>query len=259
MSPNDAPTTNIQRTTGTSTTGTSTNGVHYRAMRWEDLDDVTASFDRVWPQREGIAGTPLALPIARYLTLHYLEQSTWANVAELGDGTFAGVTLARVEGRPALFAQARDALETVRALINADPRGAQMLDMFEHVFLVREDILEEDSDVRADTQAELELFMVNPDVRGHGVGRALWEDLLGALRAMGVRAFFLHTDSSCDYGFYDHKGLTRVAERLAADHPEDAELAEGLTTDDQYIYRADLGDAALTGALDPAQDEVRGA
>ncbi|PAU68925.1 GNAT family N-acetyltransferase [Bifidobacterium criceti] len=254
MSPNDAPTTNIQRTTGTST-----NGVHYRAMRWEDLDDVTACFDRVWPQREGIAGTPLALLIARYLTLHYVEQGTWANIAELGDGTFAGITLVRVEGHPTLFPQAHDALEETRALINADPRGAQMLDMFEHGFFVREDILEEDSDVRADTQAELELFMVNPDVRGHGVGRALWEDLLGALRAMGVRAFFLHTDSSCDYGFYDHKGLVRVAERIAADHPEDADLTEGLNTDDQYIYRADLNNTALTGALNPAQDEVRGA
>ncbi len=254
MSPNDAPTTNIQRTTGTST-----NGVHYRAMRWEDLDDVTACFDRVWPQREGIAGTPLAVLIARYLTLHYVEQGTWANIAELGDGTFAGITLVRVEGHPTLFPQAHDALEETRALINADPRGAQMLDMFEHGFLVREDILEEDSDVRADTQGELELFMVNPDVRGHGVGRALWEDLLGALRAMGVRAFFLHTDSSCDYGFYDHKGLVRVAERIAADHPEDADLAEGLNTDDQYIYRADLNNTALTGALNTAQDEVRGA
>lgn len=97
--------------------------------------------------------------------------------------------------------------------------------------------------------------MVNPDVRGAGVGGALWRQLLAALRSMGVRAFFLHTDSNCDFGFYDHKGLSRVAERLAADHPEDADLAPGMNTDDQFIYRADLASGAFRGT----QGEVCGA
>ena len=141
----------------------------------------------------------------------------------------------------------------------ADPRGAATVTMFEDGFFVREGILEEDSDVTATTQAELELFMVNPDVRGAGVGGALWRQLLAALRSMGVRAFFLHTDSSCDFGFYDHKGLSRVAERLAADHPEDADLAPGMNTDDQFIYRADLASGALGGAFRGTQGEVCGA
>ena len=101
--------------------------------------------------------------------------------------------------------------------------------------------------------------MVNPGVRGAGVGGALWRKLLAALRSVDVRAFFLHTDSSCDYGFYDHKGIIRVAERIAADHPEDANLAPGMNTDDQFIYRADLAGTALGGAFDGAQGEVCGA
>ncbi|PLS27382.1 acetyltransferase, GNAT family [Bifidobacterium anseris] len=234
--------------------------VHYRPMRWEDLDAVTDCFDLVWPQRESIAGTPLATLIARYLTLHYLELSTWSNLAETDDGVFAGITLARVAGAPTLFPQAHDELERVRSLILADPRGAAVVAMLEDGFFVRERILEEDADVDETTQAELELFMVSPAVRGMGVGGALWRQLLDALRVMGVRAFFLHTDSSCDYGFYDHKGLTRVAARIAADHPEDADLAAGMNTDDQFIYRADLADAALGAAVDPHEDtEVRGA
>lgn len=254
MGANSQPHTN---TTPARTAGTL--AVSYRPMEWNDLNAVTICFDRVWPQREGIAGTPVAPLIARYLTLHYLEQSTWSNVAQTSAGEFAGITLARVVGRPALFPQAHGALEDVRAQLLADPRGARVIETLEDGFFVREGILEEDSDVTATTQAELELFMVNPDVRGAGVGGALWRQLLAALRSMDVRAFFLHTDSSCDYGFYDHKGLARVAERIAADHPEDARLAPGMDTDDQFIYRADLTDPALAGALNPAQDEVRGA
>ncbi|MFR0603333.1 GNAT family N-acetyltransferase [Bifidobacterium pseudolongum subsp. globosum] len=232
-----------------------TPAVSYRPMDWNDLDTVAACFDRVWPQGPALAGTPTALLVARYLTLHYLEQSTWSNVAVTAEDDFAGITLARVVGRPTLFPQAHEEFIRTRALLLADPRGAATVTMFEDGFFVREGILEEDSDVTATTQAELELFMVNPDVRGAGVGGALWRQLLAALRSMDVRAFFLHTDSSCDFGFYDHKGLSRVAERLAADHPEDADLAPGMNTDDQFIYRADLASGAFRGT----QGEVCGA
>lgn len=232
-----------------------TPAVSYRPMDWNDLDTVAACFDRVWPQGPALAGTPTALLVARYLTLHYLEQSTWSNVAVTAEGDLAGITLARVVGRPTMFPQAHEEFLRTRALLLADPRGAATVTMFEDGFFVREGILEEDSDVTATTQAELELFMVNPDVRGAGVGGALWRQLLAALRSMGVRAFFLHTDSSCDFGFYDHKGLSRVAERLAADHPEDADLAPGMNTDDQFIYRADLASGAFRGT----QGEVCGA
>lgn len=232
-----------------------TPAVSYRSMEWNDLDTVAACFDRVWPQGPALAGTPTALLVARYLTLHYLEQSTWSNVAVTAEGDLAGITLARVVGQPTMFPQAHEEFLRTRALLLADPRGAATVTMFEDGFFVREGILEEDSDVTATTQAELELFMVNPDVRGAGVGGALWRQLLAALRSMGVRAFFLHTDSSCDFGFYDHKGLSRVAERLAADHPEDADLAPGMNTDDQFIYRADLASGAFRGT----QGEVCGA
>ena len=121
-----------------------TRHVSYRPMRWEDLDTVAACFDRVWPQREGIAGTPLATLIARYLTLHCVEPITWSNVAETDDGVFAGVTLVRAVGAPALFAQAREEFERTRELIVADPRGAAVVDMLEQGFFPRERILEED-------------------------------------------------------------------------------------------------------------------
>ena len=236
-----------------------TPAVSYRPMDWNDLDTVAACFDRVWPQGPALAGTPTALPVARYLTLHYLEQSTWSNVAVTAEDDFAGITLARVVGRPTMFPQAHEEFMRTRALLLADPRGAATVTMFEDGLFVREGILEEDSDVTATTQAELGLFMVNPDVRGAGIGGALWRQLLAALRSMGVRAFFLHAGSSCGFGFYDHKGLSRVAERLAADHPEDADLAPGMNTDDQFIYRADLASGALGGAFRGTQGEVCGA
>ena len=78
---------------------------------------------------------------------------------------------------------------------------------------------------------ELELFIVNPDVRGHGVGGQLWRRMQEHFAAWDVPAFYLHTDSDCDVSFYDHKGLNCIAARYAADHPED-----GADMDDIFIY-----------------------
>lgn len=46
-----------------------------------------------------------------------------------------------------------------------------------------------------------------------GVGRKLFNHMLGVFRNAGMNEYFLFTDTTCDYGFYDYRGLTRKAER----------------------------------------------
>lgn len=45
-----------------------------------------------------------------------------------------------------------------------------------------------------------------------GVGRKLFNHMLGVFRNAGMNEYFLFTDTTCDYGFYDYRGLTRKAE-----------------------------------------------
>ncbi|RSX54499.1 GNAT family N-acetyltransferase [Bifidobacterium samirii] len=61
--------------------------------------------------------------------------------------------------------------------------------------------------------AEVTLFLVGPCMRGRGVGGRLFARMMRSFRACGVRDYFLYTDTSCDVGFYDRRGLTRVAAR----------------------------------------------
>ena len=44
-------------------------------------------------------------------------------------------------------------------------------------------------------------------------GRRLFSHMLGVFHDAGLREYFLFTDSTCDVGFYDHRGLIRKAER----------------------------------------------
>ncbi|MBT1161637.1 GNAT family N-acetyltransferase [Bifidobacterium sp. SO1] len=64
--------------------------------------------------------------------------------------------------------------------------------------------------------AEVTLLLVDDAARGHGVGRALFDHAMSRFREAGVDRYFLFTDTSCNVGFYEHRGLARLRERQTA-------------------------------------------
>ena len=76
-------------------------------------------------------------------------------------------------------------------------------------------------------QGQLNLVIVLPEWQGRGLVRMLIERARNELAALGCEAFFLMTDNQADYAFYDHIGMTRIAE----DHSQDT--GDGFIV---YIY-----------------------
>ena len=52
----------------------------------------------------------------------------------------------------------------------------------------------------------------NGGSRGGGVGGFLFDDLLERFRRVGVRRYYLFTDTGCNVGFYTCRGLTHRRE-----------------------------------------------
>lgn len=209
--------------------GTTVGDVTYRPMTWQDVDAVTEEFDRTWGPDDPAGGTPLSPLVSRHFVLHYLAPSTRADIAQC-DGRFMGVALARVVGRPVLFTQAEAALREVDGqLERSGADGLQALHAAERWHRI-EETMEEQTDLGATAHGELELFLVAGAARGHGVGGALWRRMNQYFASCGVNRFFLHTDESCDVGFYDHQGMDQLMVRRAADHPTDGEMG------DLYLY-----------------------
>lgn len=66
--------------------------------------------------------------------------------------------------------------------------------------------------------AELALFAVDPECRGKGIGKTLFQSFLDYLKECQLSNFYLYTDTSCNYGFYEHQGMFRRREKTKSFH-----------------------------------------
>lgn len=59
---------------------------------------------------------------------------------------------------------------------------------------------------------EISLFFVSDLARGKGIGKGLMGRFIEYCRENDIQNIILMTDASCNFGFYDHCGFTRVNE-----------------------------------------------
>lgn len=56
---------------------------------------------------------------------------------------------------------------------------------------------------------ELAFFAVSRSCRGIGIGKMLFQRAIEYMKAQKISSFYLFTDTSCNYGFYEHQGMRR--------------------------------------------------
>lgn len=62
-------------------------------------------------------------------------------------------------------------------------------------------------------QGELAFFALDKKCRGLGIGKVLFQKMVERLKETGVENFYLFTDTSCNFGFYEHQGMKRRISR----------------------------------------------
>ena len=58
----------------------------------------------------------------------------------------------------------------------------------------------------------LTLFAVNSECRGKGVGKKLLSDVEAYWKKHQTKSIYLYTDTTCNFGFYEHQGFVRLEE-----------------------------------------------
>ena len=49
--------------------------------------------------------------------------------------------------------------------------------------------------------------------RGKGIGKKLFQSAMNYINDEKLKEFYLFTDTSCNYGFYEHQGMVRRCEK----------------------------------------------
>ena len=188
-----------------------TENLTFRAFAPEDFERVAVLLGRTWLPEFDEAAQRAASQIE---LAHYLAQTTWSLLAERGDEILGAVLLAE-RGAAATGGAGWAELEArLTRAAEKDPGLAEA--MRTEMDGVREEAeLERDylADGPLGADAAVKLLIVSPDAKGLGLGGKLFSAALERLRETGAAGYHLLTDDSCDFGFYEHRGLTQAMRR----------------------------------------------
>lgn len=139
-----------------------------------------------------------------------LSNASMATVAEV-DGKIAGVILVSADSEPKygrmLMQSTIDAAATLHA------QGQKIADYFYDRMKVESKYdakLLEKAQENTDYDGRIVLFIMDPEFQGLGIGSKLFQAAKDYFEATNVQNYYLFTDSSCNYPFYDHKGMHRA-------------------------------------------------
>lgn len=138
-----------------------------------------------------------------------MANQTFMKVAEVG-GRPAGVIMGKDCGawKPSATGLLRQTAAALALLSGKEGRGVARA--FSGINQVDKELLKES---KKEYPGELSFFALDERYRGLGFGKKLFRALLDYMEQQKISRFYLYTDNSCNYGFYEHQGMRRCGQR----------------------------------------------
>lgn len=88
--------------------------------------------------------------------------------------------------------------------------GRQTSKIFSSVNSIDEELLNE---CTKKYEGEVAFFAISSKARGKGIGKRMFSNMLEYMKSQNIKDFYLYTDTSCNYGFYEHQGMIKRKEK----------------------------------------------
>ena len=138
-----------------------------------------------------------------------LTNQTFTRVAEI-DGEAVGIIMGKdIQAHKCPFSLRMKWLNSIISLY-LSKEGREISKIFECIQGIDKELL---SACKKDYKGELAFFAISEKCRGKGLGRKLFGSVVAYMRSQDISEFYLFTDTSCNYPFYEHLGLTRRCEK----------------------------------------------
>ncbi len=185
--------------------------IHYRNFQKSDEAIIAKIINDTW-QFSHYSNPETGMLAAKIYLLGSLAEATFQQVCEL-DGEPVGIILCRSnrKRKDKLVNWVKYTLPMIATGFRyMGARDNRLLsEMDGNVSKTTHGLLQKSG---LDFDGELVFFAVNEKTRGLGIGKELYQRGVTYLKEAGVNRFYLFTDTRCNYGFYDHMGMTQVGE-----------------------------------------------
>lgn len=181
------------------------NQVIIRDLKRSDLKPLEHILRKTWNYDQLFSAPAPARYLAKVYLASCLVNQTFSKVAEI-DGVPVGVILGKNirTHRAPLSYRLRQLIGLFQLAVFKE--GRQALKLYQYVGDVDTRLL---SQAGKDYHGEIALFAVSPNCRGLGIGGKLFATLTAYMKVENIPEFYLYTDTSCNFGFYEHAGMTR--------------------------------------------------
>lgn len=146
-----------------------------------------------------------------YIHLHSrcLTNQTFTRVAVI-DGTPVGIIMGKNIAKHKCPLSLR--IKWIKSILSLylSKEGREISKIFECVQGIDKELL---STYNKDYKGELAFFAINEKCRRKGLGRKLFQTVVDYMKSQDILEFYLFTDTSCNYPFYEHLGLNRRCEK----------------------------------------------
>lgn len=182
--------------------------VEIRECQKQDFKTLENIIRETW-NYDKFSSPKTASKLARVFLSSCLANHTFSRVAIL-DGTPVGIILGK--NIAAHRCPLKYRLKQIGAIISLQisKEGRNISKIFGSINGIDKQLLKE---CGKEYPAELTLFAVNPSCRGKGIGKMLFQSVLDYFKQQKLDEFYLFTDTSCNYGFYEHQEMIRRHEK----------------------------------------------
>ncbi len=178
--------------------------VTLRELKRQDLPALEGVIRRTWSY-DKFTTPKTAGKLAKAYLATCLVNQTYTQIAEV-DGVPSGLILGK--SRKKLHFSVKYRLRQISALCGLlqSKEGRKILGLYKHIDNIDSHLLKQ---CGRDYEGEISLFALSPECRGLGIGKMLFQRLLEYMKRENIGKFYLYTDTSCNFGFYEHQGMVR--------------------------------------------------
>lgn len=182
--------------------------IELREYKKEDYETIKNIIRKTW-NYDQLTDSKTANKLAKVFLDSCLNNYTFSRVALQDEKVIGIILLNDIKKHKFSFRKTMKQFKSVTSLL-LSKKGRQVCKLFGNISGLDNELLKENN---KKYQAELSLFAIDENARGLGIGKMLFNEVLNNNKKDNITDFYLFTDTSCNYGFYEHQGMKRCIEK----------------------------------------------